>query len=191
MLYKPEEGDISAKSRMTVSDSVDQLESGAGDVRKVVRHQDEAMNGEMTQPVRPRSTHELSAPTVDLVTGKCKPGKMIRTVSASPLTVDRIISCKPEPDCVQHGVNADVLPPTDNVGMSATDINVSAPVVTAPVLGEVMGNLHRRSLRRAICRSPRSCCHRLGGRPRRPRRPPLCCHGALQKTRRRRFRPIV
>ena len=52
---------------MTVSDSVDQLESGAGDVRKVVRHQDEAMNGEMTQPVRPRSTHELSAPTVDLV----------------------------------------------------------------------------------------------------------------------------
>ena len=141
VLYKPEEGDISAKSRMTVSDSVDQLESGTGDVRKVIRHQDEAMNGEMTQPVRPRSTHELSAPTIDLVTGKCKPGKMIRTVSASPLTVDRIISCKPEPDCVQHGVNADVLPPTDNVRMSATDINVSVPVVTAPVLGGSDGKL--------------------------------------------------
>ena len=99
------------------------------------------MNGEMTQPVRPRSTHELSAPTVDLVTGKCNPGKMIRTVAASPLTVDRIISCKPEPDCVQHGINADVLPPTDNVGMSATDISVSARVVTAPVLGESDGKL--------------------------------------------------
>ena len=73
VLYKPEEWDISAKSRMTVSNSVDQLESGAGDVRKVVRHQDEAMNGEMMQPERPRSTHELSAPTVDLVTGKCNP----------------------------------------------------------------------------------------------------------------------
>ena len=126
---------------MAVSDSVDQLESGAGDVRKVVRHQDEAMNSEMTQPVRPRSTHELSAPTVDLVTGKCKPGKMIRTVSASPLTVDRIISYKPEPDFVQHGVNADVLPPTDNVGMSATDVNVSTPVVTAPVLEGSDGKL--------------------------------------------------
>ena len=141
VLYKPEEWAISAKSRMTVSDSVDQLESGAGDVRKVVRHQDEAMNGEMTQPVRPRSTHELSASTVDLVTGKCNPGKMIRTVAASPLTVDRIISCKPEPDCVQHGINADVLPPTDNVGMSETDISVSAPVVTAPVLGGSDGKL--------------------------------------------------
>ena len=126
---------------MAVSDSVDQLKSGAGDVRKVVRHQDEATNGEMTQPVRPRSTHKLSAPTVDLVTGKCKPGKMIRTVSASPLTVDRIISCKPEPDFVQHRVYADVLPPTDNVWMSSTDINVSTPVVTAPVLGGSDGKL--------------------------------------------------
>ena len=149
------------------------------------------MNGKMTQPVRPRSTYEPSAPTVDLVTGKCKPGKMIRTVSASPLTVDRIISCKPEPDFVQHGVNADVLPPTDNVGMSATDVNVSTPVVTTPVLGVEMGNLRRRSLRRVTCRSPRSCCHRLGGRPRRPHRPRLRCRGALQKTRRRRFLPIV
>ena len=36
VLYRPEEWDISDKSRMTVSNSVDQLESGAGDVRKVV-----------------------------------------------------------------------------------------------------------------------------------------------------------
>ena len=177
VLYKPEEDDISARSRMAVSDSVSQLESGAGDVRKVVRHQDETMSSEMTQPVRPRSTHKLSAPTVDLVTGKYKPGKMIRTVSASPLTVDMIVSCKPEPDFVQHGVNADVLPPTDSVGTGSG--------------GEVMGNLRRRGLRRATCRSPWSCCRRLGGRPRRPRRPHLRCRGARQKTRRRRFRPIV
>ena len=126
---------------MAVSDSVSQLESGAGDVRKVVRHRDETMGSEMTQPVRSRSTHELSAPTVDLVTGKCKPGKMIRTVSASPLTVDMIVSCKPEPDFVQHGVNADVLPPTDSVGMSAMDVNASTPVVTAPDLGGSDGKL--------------------------------------------------
>ena len=60
---------------------------------------------------------------------------MIRTVSASPITVDMTVSCKPEPDHVQQGVNADVLPPTDSVGMSAADVNTSMPVVTAPGLG--------------------------------------------------------
>ena len=135
VLYKPGEDDTPAKYGMAASDSVSQLESGAGDVRKVVRHRDEPMGSEMTQPMRPRSRHELSAPTVDIVTGKCKPGKMIRTVSASPLTVDMTVSCKPEPDSVQQGVNADVLPPTDSVGMSAADVNTSTPVVTAPGLG--------------------------------------------------------
>ena len=68
VLHKPEKDDISARSRMAISDSVSQLKFGAGDVRKVVRHQDKTMSSEMTQPVRPRSTHELSAPTIDLVT---------------------------------------------------------------------------------------------------------------------------
>ena len=71
VLYKPEEDDTPAKSEMTVLDSDSQL--------KVVRHRDEPMGGQMTQPVRPRSRHKLSVPTVDLdlVTGKCKPGKVI------------------------------------------------------------------------------------------------------------------
>ena len=83
VLYKLEEDDSPAKSEMTVSDSDSYLESGVGDVRKVVRHRDEPMGGQMTQPVRPRIRHELSAPTVDIVTGKCKPGKVIKTVSSS------------------------------------------------------------------------------------------------------------
>ena len=141
VLYKPEEDDTPAKSEMAASDSVGQLESGAGYVRKVVRHRDEPMGSQMTQPVRPRSRYELSAPTVDLVTGKCKPGKMILTVSASPLTVDMTVSCKPEPDSVQQGVNADVLPPRDSVGMSAADVNTSTPVVTSPGLGGNDGRL--------------------------------------------------
>ena len=119
---------------MAASDSVSQLESGVGDVRKVVRHWDEPMGSQMAQPVQPRSRHELSAPAVDLVTGKCKPGKMIRTVLFLFFTVDMTVSCKPEPDFVQQGANADVLPPTDS-GMSAADVNTSTPVVTAPGLG--------------------------------------------------------
>ena len=179
VLYKPDEDNTPAKSEMAGSATDSHLESGTGDVRKVVRHRDEPMGSQMAQPVRPRSRHGLSAPTVDLVTGKCKPGKMIRTVSASPLMVYMTVSCKPEPDYVQQGVNADVLPPTDSVGMTAADVNTSTPVVTAPGL--------RGRLSWASCRSHRSCCRRLGGRPRRR----LRCHGARQKTRRRRFRPIV
>ena len=134
VLYKPEEDDTPAKSGMAASDSVSQLESGAGDVRKVVRHWDEPMGSDMTLPLRSRSRHELLAPTVDLVTGKCKPGKMVRTVSASPLTVDMTVSCKPEPDSVQQGVNADV-------GMSAANVNMSMPLVTAPGLRGSDGKL--------------------------------------------------
>ena len=62
VLYKPEEDDTPAKSEMAASDIVSQLESGAGDVRKVVRHRDEPRGSQMAQPVRPRSRHELSAP---------------------------------------------------------------------------------------------------------------------------------
>ena len=36
---------------------------------------------------------------------------------------------------MQQGVNADVLPLTDSVGMSAADVNTSTPVVTPPGLG--------------------------------------------------------
>ena len=36
VLYKLEEDDTTAKSEMAASDSVSQLDSGAGDVRKVV-----------------------------------------------------------------------------------------------------------------------------------------------------------
>ena len=51
-----------------------------------------------------------------------------------------------------------------------------------------MGDLRPINLRRATCRSPRSCCRRLGGRPRRLR---LRCREAQQKTRRRHFCPTV
>ena len=124
VLYKPEEYDTPAESKMSASDFVSHLESGAGDVRKVVQNRNEPTDSQRGQPLRPRSRHELSAPTVDLVTGKCIPGKMIRTVSASPLMVDMTVSCKPEPEYMQQGMNADGLPLTESVGISVADINL-------------------------------------------------------------------
>ena len=86
-------------------------------------------------PMRPRSRHELSAPTVDLITGKCIPGKMIRTVSTIPLTVDMTVSCRPEPEHMQQGMNTDVLPLTKNVGFPVADVTTSTAVATPPDLG--------------------------------------------------------
>ena len=135
VLYKSEEEDTLTKDEMAVSDGDSQSESRVGDVRKVVRQRDGPLGGQLTKPARPQSRHKLSAPIVDLVTGKCKPGKVIRTVSASPLMIDMTVSCNLKPDTVQQGVVADVLPPTETVKMSAADFDTSTPFVAAPNLG--------------------------------------------------------
>ena len=68
VLCKPEEYDTRAKSKISASDFVNRLESDAGDVRKVVRNRNEPTDSQKGLPMRPRSRHELSAPTVDLIT---------------------------------------------------------------------------------------------------------------------------
>ena len=42
------------------------------------------------------SQQEPSAPAVDHVTGKCRPGRVSMTVSTSPLTLDLTVMCTPE-----------------------------------------------------------------------------------------------
>ena len=71
---------------------------------------------------------------MDLVTGKCKPGKVSRTVSASPLTIDMTVVCTPEPDPVQPGVVAHELPPTETAKTSVTGFDTSTPFVAAPAI---------------------------------------------------------
>ena len=134
VLYKSEETDTLAKSEMAVSDSDCQAVSGVKDVRKVVRRRDGPLSGQTTKPARPESRHGISAPIVDLVTEKCKPGKVVRTVSASPLTINMTVICNPEPDPVQPGVVDDVLPPTKTVKTSVAGFDTSTPFVAAPAL---------------------------------------------------------
>ena len=136
VLYKSEEADTLAKSEMAVSDSDCQAVSGLRDDRKVVRLRDGPLGGQTTKPARPDSRHEISAPVVDLVIGKCKPGKVSRTVSASPLTIDMTVVCTPAPDPVQAGVVAHELPPTETVKTSVTGFVTSTPFVAAPALVE-------------------------------------------------------
>ena len=49
------------------------------------------------RPWWPDSRQEPSAPAVDPVTGKCKPGRVSGTVSSSPLTLDMTVACTPDP----------------------------------------------------------------------------------------------
>ena len=76
-LYKLEEADTLVKSEMAVSDSDCPAVSGLRDVRKVVRWRDEPLGDPTKIPAQPDSGQEISAPTVDLVKGKCKPGKSV------------------------------------------------------------------------------------------------------------------
>ena len=135
VLYKSEEADTLAKSEMAVSHSDCPAVSGLRDVRKVVRRRDEPLGSPIKIPARPDSRQEISAPIVDLVTRKCKPGKVSRTVSASPLTIDITVVCTPAPDPVQPGVVAHELPPTEIVQTSVTGFDTSTPFVATPAMG--------------------------------------------------------
>ena len=55
VLCKPEEYDKPAESKMSASDFLSRLDSGAGDVRKVVRNRNEPTDSQRGQPLRPRS----------------------------------------------------------------------------------------------------------------------------------------
>ena len=51
-------------------------------------------------------------PVVDLVTGRCKPGKVSRTVSKTPLTLDLTVVCMTSAVVPPPGVSSDaVVPP--------------------------------------------------------------------------------
>ena len=74
---------------------------GARDIRQVFRRRDRPPDGPIRRTTRSDCRQEPSAPVVDLVTGKCNPGKVSTTVSTSPLTLDMTVMCIPELDNLQ------------------------------------------------------------------------------------------
>ena len=108
---------------------------GARDIRQVVRWRDKPLGGPTRRTDRFASRQEPSAPAVDLVTGKCRPGKVSRTVSTSPLTLDLTVLCTPETDILQPGAAAQgVLPPGTVTGFdtSTPAVATATPVVRQP-----------------------------------------------------------
>ena len=70
------------------------------------------------RPSWPDGRQEPSAPAVDPVIGKCRPGKVHTTVSTSPLTLDMTVVCTPDPELLHpEAVAQEVLPDTRPVGI--------------------------------------------------------------------------
>ena len=109
---------------------------GARDIRQVVRRRDKPPGGPTRRIARLDSRQEPSAPAVDLVTGKCRPGKVSRTVSTSPLTLDMMVSCTPETDILQPGAAAQgvLLPGTSTSPVTGFDTSTSAVATAAPMV---------------------------------------------------------
>ena len=76
--------------------------------------------------------YEPPIPVVDLVTGKCKPGKVSRTVSTTPLTFDLTVMCTSGVVVPPPGVSPHVILPPATVASKVIDIGTSTPVVAAP-----------------------------------------------------------
>ena len=109
----------------------------AKDIRQVHRRRDRPLGSSIRRTARSDSRKEPSAPAVDLVTGKCKPGRVSRTVSTS-LTLDMTVMCSPEPEILQPGVAAQGVPPPDTVTNTVAGFDTSTPAVAtpAPVVGQ-------------------------------------------------------
>ena len=134
ILCKSEEVDTLVKSEIALSDDDLLAVSGVRDIRQVVRRRDGPLGGPTRRPARLDSRQEPSAPAVDPVTGKCRPGRVSRTVSTSPLTLDMTVVCTPDPDILQPGVVAQGVLPADTVNRSVTSFDTSMPLVATPAI---------------------------------------------------------
>ena len=106
--------------------------------------------------------HEPPVPVVDLVTGKCKPGK----VSMTPLTLDLTVVCTSGVKVPPPGVSAQVVLPLATVASTVTAIGTNTPVVAIPA---------------PVVEQP-DCS---------PHLPRLRCYGEQRRTRRRPIGPTV
>ena len=134
ILYKSETVDTLAKSKIALSDNDFPAVSGVRDIRKVIRRRDGPLGGPTRRPARPDSRQEPSAPVVNPVTGKCRPGRVSRTVPTSPLTLHMTVVCTPNSDFLQPGPVAQELLPAVTVNKSVTGFDTSTPLVATPAM---------------------------------------------------------
>ena len=132
ILCKSVEIDTLVKSEVALSDDDFPAVSGVRDIRQVVWRRDGPLGGPTRRTARSDSRQEPSAPAVDMVTGRCRPGKVSRTVSTSPLTLDMTVMCTPDAEILQPGAVAQGVLPAYTVNKSVTSLDTSTPLVATP-----------------------------------------------------------
>ena len=129
-----DEAGTRVNSDQVLSDGDFPEESVPEDKRQFVRRGASPSGGQPMGAAQDVRQYDPPLPVVDLVTGRCKPGKVSRTVSRTPLTLDLTVVCTtsavvPTPG----GPSATVVPPAA-VANDKIDVGTSVPVVTAPAL---------------------------------------------------------
>ena len=112
---------------------------GAKDIRQVVRRRASPPGGQTIGAAQAGRQHDPPTPVVDLGTGKRTPGRVSRTVSTSPLTLDLIVMCISDRKVLPPGTSthvrlspASVVSTVAAVGTCTPFVASSAPVVEQP-----------------------------------------------------------
>ena len=96
-----EEAGTRVNSKEVLSDEDFPVVFGARGIRQVVRRRANPPGGQTSRTAWIDSRQEPPALAVDLMTGKCRPGKVSRTVPTSPLTLDLTVMCTPGAEVLQ------------------------------------------------------------------------------------------
>ena len=161
---------------------------GARDIRQVVRRRACSPGGRTIGAAQDDRQHAPPAPVVDLMTGKCKPGKVSRTVSTSPLTLDLTAMCTSGVEVPPPRASTQVVLPPATMAHTVTVVGTSTPFVATPAPVVEQPGCMPRGFRHSGYWSPPSYFRHSDCRPRLPR---PHCRGEQRKTRRRPFRPTL
>ena len=107
-------------------------ESVPKDKRQFVRRGASPPSGQFMGAAQDDQQYDPPLPVVDLVTGRCRPGKVSRTISRTPLTMDLTVVCTTSAVVPPPGASSDTVVPPATVANDEIDVGTSVPVVTAP-----------------------------------------------------------
>ena len=127
-----EEAGMRVNSAEVCSDGDFPAVFGARDIRQVVRRHASPLGGQIIGAAQDDRQHGPPTPMVDPVTGKCKPGKVSRMVSTSPLTLDLTVKCTSGVKVPPPGASTQVVQPPATVDHTEIAAGTSTPFVSTP-----------------------------------------------------------
>ena len=127
-----EEAGTRVNSEEILSDEDFPAVFGARDIRQVVRRCANPPGSQTSRTARIDSRQKPPAPAVDLMTGKCRPGKVSRTLSTSPLTLDLTVMCTPGAEVLLPGAAAQWVLPPGTVPNTVAALDSSTPAIATP-----------------------------------------------------------